>query len=253
MVVLYRKSLLALKHGGGSSNGRKGSSSAAAAAGGGAAVHAAEVAAAEAAEAELEQQLRRWRRQRLRGVPRSRRERIRVRAPPLHDWAAADANAGADAVGKAEEGPAAPAAPQAGSGEGAKRRRQQAAGQGGSSSDDAAGGSSNHGSSSHGSSGEDVATLMSVDTGRAVNLLLSFHELWSLPWQIGLALYLLYTQVGRGAGSGGRCVSAGKGVGGLGAAGAGGVLPSSACFNPSIMDGRPAIQPTQPITLCCFT
>ncbi|GFR50512.1 hypothetical protein Agub_g12778, partial [Astrephomene gubernaculifera] len=41
----------------------------------------------------------------------------------------------------------------------------------------------------------DVSTLMSVDAGRAVNLLLSFHELWSLPWQMGLALYLLYTQV----------------------------------------------------------
>ncbi len=47
------------------------------------------------------------------------------------------------------------------------------------------------------SAGADVNTLMSVDTGRAVNLLLSFHELWSLPWQMALALYLLYTQVGR--------------------------------------------------------
>nr|ARO50105.1 multidrug resistance-associated protein [Yamagishiella unicocca] len=42
---------------------------------------------------------------------------------------------------------------------------------------------------------EDVSTLMSVDAGRAVNLLVSFHELWSLPAQMVLALYLLYTQV----------------------------------------------------------
>lgn len=42
----------------------------------------------------------------------------------------------------------------------------------------------------------DAQTLMSVDAGRLVNLALSFHELWSLPLQILLALYLLYTQVG---------------------------------------------------------
>ncbi|GIM00922.1 hypothetical protein Vretimale_5804, partial [Volvox reticuliferus] len=41
----------------------------------------------------------------------------------------------------------------------------------------------------------DVSTLMSVDSGRAVNLLLSFHELWSLPMQMVLALYMLYMQV----------------------------------------------------------
>lgn len=51
------------------------------------------------------------------------------------------------------------------------------------------------GGGSGGSKGE-VATLMSVDAGRVVNILLSFHELWSLPLQIAVALYLLYLQVG---------------------------------------------------------
>jgi hypothetical protein len=37
---------------------------------------------------------------------------------------------------------------------------------------------------------------MSVDADRLVNLCLSFHELWSLPAQIGVALWLLYTQAG---------------------------------------------------------
>ena len=45
-----------------------------------------------------------------------------------------------------------------------------------------------------GATGE-VATLMSVDAGRVVNLLVSFHELWSLPLQMAVALYLLYLQV----------------------------------------------------------
>ena len=40
-----------------------------------------------------------------------------------------------------------------------------------------------------------VQTLMSVDADRVVNLCISLHELWSLPAQIALALYLLYTQV----------------------------------------------------------
>lgn len=40
-----------------------------------------------------------------------------------------------------------------------------------------------------------VQTLMSVDADRVVNLCLSLHELWSLPAQIAIALYLLYTQV----------------------------------------------------------
>ena len=36
---------------------------------------------------------------------------------------------------------------------------------------------------------------MSVDADRVVNLCASLHELWSLPAQIAIALYLLYTQV----------------------------------------------------------
>lgn len=52
------------------------------------------------------------------------------------------------------------------------------------------------GSDVNGGIGGDVNTLMSVDSGRVVNLLLSFHELWSLPMQMVLALYMLYTQVG---------------------------------------------------------
>jgi ATP-binding cassette subfamily C (CFTR/MRP) protein 10 len=42
----------------------------------------------------------------------------------------------------------------------------------------------------------DVSTLMAVDTGRAVNLAISVHAMLSLPLQIGVAMYLLYTQVG---------------------------------------------------------
>ncbi|TYJ33792.1 hypothetical protein E1A91_A05G126500v1 [Gossypium mustelinum] len=36
---------------------------------------------------------------------------------------------------------------------------------------------------------------MSIDADRTVNLCNSFHDMWSLPIQIGVALYLLYTQV----------------------------------------------------------
>ncbi len=43
-----------------------------------------------------------------------------------------------------------------------------------------------------------VQTLMSVDADRVVNLCVSLHELWSLPAQIAIALYLLYTQVRSG-------------------------------------------------------
>lgn len=42
----------------------------------------------------------------------------------------------------------------------------------------------------------EVQTLMSVDADRVTNLVVSCHELWALPAQILLALYLLYTQVG---------------------------------------------------------
>ncbi|XXG51840.1 hypothetical protein AAC387_Pa03g0319 [Persea americana] len=41
----------------------------------------------------------------------------------------------------------------------------------------------------------EVQTFMSVDADRTVNLCNSFHDMWSLPLQIGVALYLLYTQV----------------------------------------------------------
>ncbi|OVA01330.1 ABC transporter [Macleaya cordata] len=41
----------------------------------------------------------------------------------------------------------------------------------------------------------EIQTLMSVDADRTVNLFNSFHDMWSLPLQIGVALYLLYTQV----------------------------------------------------------
>ncbi|CAK9157465.1 unnamed protein product [Ilex paraguariensis] len=41
----------------------------------------------------------------------------------------------------------------------------------------------------------EIQTFMSVDADRTVNLCNSFHDIWSLPFQIGVALYLLYTQV----------------------------------------------------------
>ncbi|OMO85696.1 hypothetical protein CCACVL1_10040 [Corchorus capsularis] len=41
----------------------------------------------------------------------------------------------------------------------------------------------------------EIQTFMSVDADRTVNLCNSFHDMWSLPFQIGVALYLLYTQV----------------------------------------------------------
>ncbi|XP_060667308.1 ABC transporter C family member 13 isoform X2 [Ziziphus jujuba] len=41
----------------------------------------------------------------------------------------------------------------------------------------------------------EIQTFMSVDADRTVNLCNSIHDLWSLPFQIGVALYLLYTQV----------------------------------------------------------
>ncbi|ANM61736.1 multidrug resistance-associated protein 11 [Arabidopsis thaliana] len=41
----------------------------------------------------------------------------------------------------------------------------------------------------------EIQTFMSVDADRIVNLCNSLHDLWSLPLQIGIALYLLYTQV----------------------------------------------------------
>lgn len=41
----------------------------------------------------------------------------------------------------------------------------------------------------------EIQTFMSVDADRTVNLCNSFNDMWSLPLQIGVALYLLYTQV----------------------------------------------------------
>ncbi|KAM7257289.1 hypothetical protein ACFE04_013030 [Oxalis oulophora] len=41
----------------------------------------------------------------------------------------------------------------------------------------------------------EIQTFMSIDADRTVNLFNSFHDIWSLPLQIGIALYLLYTQV----------------------------------------------------------
>lgn len=43
--------------------------------------------------------------------------------------------------------------------------------------------------------GEDVSTLMSVDAGRVVNLFVSLNEIWGLPFQLIIALVLLYLQV----------------------------------------------------------
>ncbi|XP_010488818.1 PREDICTED: ABC transporter C family member 13-like [Camelina sativa] len=41
----------------------------------------------------------------------------------------------------------------------------------------------------------EIQTFMSVDADRIVNLCNSLHDMWSLPLQIGIALYFLYTQV----------------------------------------------------------
>ena len=43
-----------------------------------------------------------------------------------------------------------------------------------------------------------VSTLVAVDTGQAVNLVVSVHALISLPIQIAAAMYLLYTRRGVG-------------------------------------------------------
>uniref|UniRef100_A0A7N8YNN6 ATP-binding cassette, sub-family C (CFTR/MRP), member 10 n=1 Tax=Mastacembelus armatus TaxID=205130 RepID=A0A7N8YNN6_9TELE len=52
----------------------------------------------------------------------------------------------------------------------------------------------------------EVVNLMSTDTDRVVNFFNSFHELWSLPFQFSITLYLLYVQVGV-AFLGGLCVA----------------------------------------------
>lgn len=42
----------------------------------------------------------------------------------------------------------------------------------------------------------EVVNFMSVDTDRIVDFCPSFHQMWSLPVQVGVALYLLHEQVG---------------------------------------------------------
>ncbi|XP_072104805.1 ATP-binding cassette sub-family C member 10 isoform X2 [Mobula birostris] len=42
----------------------------------------------------------------------------------------------------------------------------------------------------------EIVNFMSTDTDRIVNFFPSFHEVWSLPFQFGITLYLLYQQVG---------------------------------------------------------
>ncbi|NXW19547.1 MRP7 protein, partial [Circaetus pectoralis] len=42
----------------------------------------------------------------------------------------------------------------------------------------------------------EIVNFMSTDTGRLVNFCLSFHEVWSLPFQFAITLYLLHQQVG---------------------------------------------------------
>ncbi|NXA51711.1 MRP7 protein, partial [Nothocercus julius] len=42
----------------------------------------------------------------------------------------------------------------------------------------------------------EIVNFMSTDTDRLVNFCLSFHEVWSLPFQFAITLYLLYQQVG---------------------------------------------------------
>ncbi len=40
-----------------------------------------------------------------------------------------------------------------------------------------------------------VVNFMSTDTDRIVNFCPSFHQFWSLPFQIAVSLYLLHQQV----------------------------------------------------------
>ncbi|NXS91481.1 MRP7 protein, partial [Jacana jacana] len=42
----------------------------------------------------------------------------------------------------------------------------------------------------------EIVNFMSTDTSRLVNFCFSFHEVWSLPFQFAITLYLLYQQVG---------------------------------------------------------
>lgn len=42
----------------------------------------------------------------------------------------------------------------------------------------------------------EILNLMSTDTDRIVNSCISFHSFWSIPFQLVVTLYLLYTQLG---------------------------------------------------------
>ncbi|KAM8809111.1 ATP-binding cassette sub-family C member 10 [Eudromia elegans] len=42
----------------------------------------------------------------------------------------------------------------------------------------------------------EIVNFMSTDSDRLVNFCLNFHEVWSLPFQLAITLYLLYQQVG---------------------------------------------------------
>ncbi|KAK5643745.1 hypothetical protein RI129_007590 [Pyrocoelia pectoralis] len=42
----------------------------------------------------------------------------------------------------------------------------------------------------------EIVNFMSTDTDRIVNSCPSFHAFWSIPFQLGISLYLLYSQVG---------------------------------------------------------
>lgn len=42
----------------------------------------------------------------------------------------------------------------------------------------------------------EILNLMSTDTDRIVNSCISFHSFWSIPFQLFVTLYLLYTQLG---------------------------------------------------------
>ncbi|XP_009076870.1 PREDICTED: multidrug resistance-associated protein 7 [Acanthisitta chloris] len=42
----------------------------------------------------------------------------------------------------------------------------------------------------------EIVNFMSTDTSRLVNFCFAFHEVWSLPFQFAITLYLLYQQVG---------------------------------------------------------
>ncbi len=41
-----------------------------------------------------------------------------------------------------------------------------------------------------------IVNYMSIDADAVVNAFPSFHAFWSLPFQISIALYLLYSQIG---------------------------------------------------------